>query len=59
MKTLDQIPPVKRGEHTHIQRMFLRWHRYWLGSKDPEIQKKLFEQTMKLGDLVAKEIQKE
>lgn len=59
MKTLDQIPPVKRSEHTHIQRMFLKWHRYWLKCKDPIKRKRLFEQTMVLGNLVGKELEKE
>lgn len=59
MKTLDQIPPVKRCEHTHIQRMFLKWSRYLRKCKDPAIRKRLFEQTMVLGNLVIKELEKE
>lgn len=56
METLDQIPPVKKAERTHLQRQFLRWNKYWYNCKDPKKREKWFDEAVKLGQWVEDEL---
>ena len=56
MITLDQIPPQKKTEHSHIGRQFLRWSKYWMNSKDPKKRDQYLKQTVKLGELLEAEL---
>lgn len=56
MKTLDEIPPVKKSELSHTGRMFLRWNKYWLACPDKEKRDKLFAQANILGHRLEEEL---
>ena len=56
MKTLDQIPPVKKSERSFTARNFLRWSKYWMACKDKQKQERLFRQAQILGEWLEKEI---
>lgn len=55
MKTLDQIPPVKKAEFSFTARQFLRWSKYWMACKDKQKQERLFKQARILGELLERE----
>lgn len=56
MKTLDQIPPVKKGERNHIQRQFLKWSKYWMNCKDPKKREQYMRQAVRLGEFLEAEL---
>ena len=58
MIDLSQIPPTKKEERSHIERQFLRWHKYFVQCKDEEKKKKLLNQTIALGNLAERIILK-
>lgn len=49
---LDEIPPQKADERTHIERQFLRWSKYWEKCPDPKKREELFKQANILGHMV-------
>lgn len=56
MKTLDQIPPVKKGEMSHIARQFLRFSRYWQKCVDKSVRETYFKRVAALGCMLEKEL---
>ena len=53
---LDEIPPQKADERTHIQRQFLRFSKYWMAEKNPKKREELFKQANKLGHWMEQEL---
>ena len=54
--TNEDIKPVKPGERTYIQRQFLRWNKYWQAAKIKENRDRYFEQAVKLGGILEREL---